>query len=54
MRKWALQKLTFEGNVNRYGDIMGRMQAVKITAKKVHLPGIAYVKPKPVPVEVKA
>ena len=43
MRRWALQKLTFDGNVNRYGDIMGRLQAVKITSKKVHLPGITYV-----------
>jgi glycosyltransferase involved in cell wall biosynthesis len=51
-RKWALNKLTFEANVNRYSDIVGRMQAAKYATRKIHLPGITYIDPKPV--EVKA
>src|SRR3990167_5926594 len=42
-RKWAMKKLTMEGNLSAYADIFGRMMAERATKYGARLPGITYV-----------
>lgn len=46
-RRWAMKKLTAEGNVNAIADAYGRIIAAKFTKAGQKLPGVTYVdKPK--------
>lgn len=43
-RRWALRKVTMEGNVHGYCETFGRIIADKLTrGKKNQMPGVAYV-----------
>lgn len=42
-RKWALNHVTFEANVQRYQDIIERLATETQARKKAQLPGIRYV-----------
>ncbi len=42
-RRWALKKLTAEGNVNAIADTYGRIIAAKFTKAGQKLPGVTYV-----------
>jgi len=42
-RRWALKKLTFEPNVNKYVSIFERAMAEKVGKSGAQLPGVIYV-----------
>ena len=42
-RRWALKHVTFESNVNAYGDVFGRILAEKSVKQGARLPGVTYV-----------
>ncbi len=43
-RRWALKRLTFEANVNVYGEMLSSMFAERETARGAQLPGVIYVR----------
>jgi hypothetical protein len=53
-RRWAMKKLTLEGNIGRYQGILERIIAESQTRKGAKLPGVIYVERKPEPEAVTA
>lgn len=49
-RRWAMKHVTFEANVNAYGDIMTRILNEKHMRAGATLPGIVYVAQKQTPI----